>query len=322
MPNVYWVGAFIIDTLNIGDQAQYYAVKKFLKEKFDDYNILQYGDEKMEMFFHHVNVEKDDIILIQSGGSFGDLYPNLHNLRKRIITNYPDNLIIQLPISVHYNNIKSFEADKEFFANKFNLTILCRSKKSAEFLANNFSCKVAHFPDFTYYIRPKLRNYRRKGVLFVLRSDSESTFETKLSQTVRKVRHPLKDIGKVIHKDLYYIMVKYIRKVDKHLIESFIREKVKGAVISDVQVAKQPITDENREKVIMELLDYYQHFECVVTDRYHALVFGAITHTPTSVIPNMIKGKTESPNIRYPHEIFNSFREKYVDKSKSIIQAV
>lgn len=45
-----------------------------------------------------------DLILLHGGGNFGDLYPAHQALKEKVISNFPDNRIVQLPQSIHFTD--------------------------------------------------------------------------------------------------------------------------------------------------------------------------------------------------------------------------
>jgi len=311
---IHWVGCFPAHQ-SVGDHAQILAVQYFLKEYFADYEVAQYTLDEIDNFFHAC-IKPEDLILIHSGGGFGDLYPTWHETRKQIIAKFPHNRIIQLPVSVLYKSPAQFEEDKIFFADKHNLTILCRHEKDAALLSANFGCHVEHFPDFVYYLKPHKARHDREGVLFVLRNDAESTLETKLTSAAKKLQRPLTRVGRAISKDLYFIALNLARKISRSPLESAIKTRFPTAAIKDVQVASAPITDANRERVVFNALDYYTRFKLVVTDRFHALVFAALTRTPAIALPTLISQKTTAPNRTYPREQFETFRKRFIEDFK------
>lgn len=46
-------------------------------------------------------IKKDTIILLQGGGNFGDIW-DIHEFKRKVIRNYPENRIIIFPQTVFY----------------------------------------------------------------------------------------------------------------------------------------------------------------------------------------------------------------------------
>lgn len=310
MKRLYLFGTVPPRDPSVGDHAQTLAVQKFLAEHFRDYVRFRFSLDELKKFLK-VPVDPDDLIFIQSGGSFGDLYPELHNTRKVIISRFPRNRIIQLPVSVHYDSAANFEADKIFFSDRPNLTILSRTRKAADLLKNNFGCRVEYFPDFVYYLDPPAPRERR-GVLVVLRGDNETALKSGLDRLALEFRRPLKLLGKLTGKDVYYVAKVQARKATLRLARDWILKRVPGATVQDVQTHSGPISDADREKIVYGVLEKYAASRLVVTDRFHGLVFAAITGTPALALPTRIKGKMAASS-QAPRKVFETFRDRFVD---------
>ena len=310
MPKIFWVGAFPPENKNVGDHALTLAVKKFLADKFADYKVKKFTRNKIDSFFKET-LALDDLVFIHSSGDFGDLYlkSGWHKTRKRIIAKYPKNRIVQLPVSIHYEDIGNFEEDKSFFAYRPNLLILCRTQAGADLLKANFGCQIKHFPDFVFYLKPKLKQYSRDNILFVLRQDAETQSDKGLSRIVTHLRLPMRALQKAIHKDVYFVSGKLAASIDYRMKTNYILNKFPNAVIKDVQISENPITDVNREQVINEVFDYYQHFKVVVTDRFHACVFSYLTNTPFITLKGRIPQKTSPITFTDLHRYFEQFRK-------------
>lgn len=315
LKKLYWFGAFPPSWPSVGDHAQTLAIQKFLNDRFGDYIRVRFNYDQIEDFFQ-APVNSEELILINSGGSFGDLYPAIHNRRKAVISRFPNNRIIQLPVSVHYESAAAFEADKIFFADRPNLTILTRTREAAILLKENFGCRVAYFPDFVFYLDPPPKTeLKRRGVLFVLRNDLESELKTNMDALVEKFKRPLKLAGRLIRKDAYFVARKKAITISRDITRQAILKRFPGATIRDTQTWDKPINDANRELIIDLTLRYYQNFRLVVTDRFHSLVFAFITRTPALALPTKIKGKTAATNWKDPKPYFESFRARFVENA-------
>lgn len=287
---IFWVGCMPPNDRSIGDHAQTLAVSKILKKFFSDYEIKRFYRTELNDFFNS-NINTEDLIFIHSSGDFGDLHYVWHDIRKKIISSFPSNKIIQLPISTCYTNISYLNNDGKFFSDKKNLIILCRSKKDVEILKLFFNCKVLFFPDFAFYIQPQFLSENRNGKLLALRYDKESLIKSKPPKI---------------------FMRRYIRNITNPILkfnfDRKIRKEYKDYYIKDTQIYDYDITDMNREKVIQETLHFISKFESVVTDRFHVRVFAYLTNTPCKTVKSLISEKTESEFEDY-REYFKCFRD-------------
>jgi len=267
------------------------AVQKFLEREFIDYEIRHFYRDEVDRFFRE-DVKEDDLIFIHSSGDFGDLYTDWHPVRKRIIDAFPENRVVQLPVSVYYQSPATFETDKIFFSGRRNLLILCRTLKSAKLLSNNFGCRVEFFPDFAFYLKPDFPDVERKGVLGVFRCDAESSFRRRVPRKL--LRRPIKRFVN------FLLDIDHRKRVHRLFHDCFIR---------DVQVSDVDITDENRERIVFDCLRFYRGFKKVLTDRFHACVFSYLTDTPFSVFEGKIPQKTcVNPFLDYD-SYFQRFRD-------------
>lgn len=280
MRNLFWVGCFPSGSHSVGDHAQTLAVEQILKEQFSDYNIKRYSRKEVHQFFQQ-QVNENDLIFLHSSGDFGDLYNVWHKIRKKIIAQYSHIKTVQLPVNVYYCSHTVFEEDKIFFSDKTNLLILCRIEEDAELLRNNFGCKAKYFPDFVFSLKPHLINVERKGTLAVLRQDNESLLKRKAPKKIhRRWLKKLKDFMAAIN------------------FTKQIQIQYPNMLSHDTQISDIPITDSNRESIIFDVLDYFQHFKLVITDRFHACVFAILTKTSYMAVQSKIRGKSEfNPNV-------------------------
>lgn len=324
MKRLFWVGCFPSYVRSIGDHAQTLAVEKFLSKKFSDYEIKRFYRDEIDVFFNS-DVDKDDFIFIHSSGDFGDLYPKWHSIRKRIISTYPKNKIVQLPVSVFYRNPARFEEDKIFFSDKENLLILCRTMKGYRLLSGNFGCAVKFFPDFVFYLKPELTGSPRNGALLVLRKDVES--ESRIQSYEELTRYWLKRfrlLGRILRKFNYLLLFRFMYFLKKRRLVQSLKSRYKRVVDMDLLISNVDISDNNREAVIDQVLNCFGTFELVVTDRFHGLVFGYLTGTKTMALKGKIGQKTLIDYVDFS-KFFSDFRS-LIDESflkpKKPIQSV
>jgi exopolysaccharide biosynthesis predicted pyruvyltransferase EpsI/nitroreductase len=308
---IFWVGCSPPEWHSVGDQAQTLAVQKVLDEQFSDYKIKRFYRSEVDKFFAQ-KIRSDDLIFIQSSGDFGDLRNTWHPIRKKIAASYPDNKIVQLPVSVHYHNLSRFEADKIFFSGRDNLLILCRTPKGAKLLKDSFDCKVMFFPDFVFSLKPKLSNVKRTSCLGVFRADSESMIRRRLPNRTKKLlRSHLWRLANFV------LDIEHKKRIRKLFPDCYLR---------DIQISDVDITDENRERIIFDTLRFYENFEHVKTDRFHACVFAYLTKTPFVSVKGQIKQKTDvDVNLDYNKyfvnfrsTIFSAFESKSHDINENV----
>jgi exopolysaccharide biosynthesis predicted pyruvyltransferase EpsI/nitroreductase len=312
---IVWIGLFPPQVPSVGDHAQIVATQKWFEDYFPDWKVIRFYRHEIEDWDRLLKtVEKDDLIFIHSSGDFGTLFywtgeekHPWHKTRRKIISSFPNNKIIQLPVTVFYHNTGAgrgvLQEDQQFYGDRKNVVLMCREPKSHEILANNLECKSLFVPDFVFYLKPVLTKRERKGALLVLRKDHESRF----SQESRLLRFRSLKRLKILRVILKFPKIKsFLRKLldisrkfltarnaDKTgwTFRTMIEKVIPNVTVKDVQIAQHPITDDVRESCINTVLDYYQNFKIVVTDRLHGMIFSVITKTPCIAIDDKIPHK-------------------------------
>lgn len=119
-----------------------------------------------------LNVKDDDVILLQGGGNFGDLYVPHQDFRKEIVKHYPNNRIIVLPQTVSYNNMLNLRNDAAVFRAHKNLTICCRDTFSYKLLSQyGMRDQLLLLPDMAfcidtpYVLEPHVQRLNGKNLL-------------------------------------------------------------------------------------------------------------------------------------------------------------
>ncbi len=125
-------------------------------------------------------VGPDDVILLHGGGNFGDLYPYHQKFRERVIAEFPDNKIIVLPQSVHFDDAAELERAAERMLRHPDLTVFVRDYWSEGVLRPYFAERVRCAPDMAHQLWPHfaaLAGAPAAGAprpLFFMRRDKEA----------------------------------------------------------------------------------------------------------------------------------------------------
>lgn len=124
---------------------------------------------------------KGGAILLQGGGNFGDVWPHFQVFRERIISNYPNMHIVQLPQSIHFSEELALEKTATVLRNASHLRLLVRDLESYDLASTRFGCEVTLCPDMAFALGPLNRpSIPDLDVLLLLRTDKESVRETAL----------------------------------------------------------------------------------------------------------------------------------------------
>ncbi len=162
---------------NVGDQYIFLGAASFLK---DNGNKIQYASSLYGYSTKGAkkNINAETIILCGGGGNFGDLYRKHQNLRNKIVSDFPDNLIIFLPQSIHYKSDDYLSSDMSLLKKHKNLIIMARDEMSFDLL-KGFQLNAILTPDTAHYLYNGYikKHTPGKKCLYLLRKDKEATKE-------------------------------------------------------------------------------------------------------------------------------------------------
>jgi len=160
---------------NVGDSAIWLGTMDYLKENASSFPIIWMSDIKSLSAKNPPVFDKKTLLIINGGGNFGDLWVSHQRHRELLIHNYPNNRIIQLPQSIHFQSGLNLESTKNLIAKHKDFHFIVRDKKSFE-IAKTFEGTKAYLcPDMAFYIKriPKLKKPKH-DVVALIRTDKES----------------------------------------------------------------------------------------------------------------------------------------------------
>jgi exopolysaccharide biosynthesis predicted pyruvyltransferase EpsI/nitroreductase len=288
---IFWVGMSSPQQHGIGDHAQTLAINRLLQKNYKDSEIIRIDRSETKRLFNE-KVKKSDLILINSAGDFGDWCiggRSFHDWRRRIVRKFPENRIVQLPVTIYYNKMSEFELDKQLFGNHKKFLLMARDLISYSIVKENFECKTIFHPDFVFSLKLKYSKRNRKGIIAVLRKDMESHFNDRFYLFLRSHRKT-----SFIGKGYYHTVRRIPLNLGISKAEKVIDNVSEDFFSQDIQVSTVDITDKNREKIVLDTINFYRKFSVTITDRFHGFVFSSIAKTPCIAliggIPHKIKG--------------------------------
>ncbi|WP_445185067.1 polysaccharide pyruvyl transferase family protein [Pseudonocardia sp. Cha107L01] len=160
---------------NAGDSLIYLGQQRYLSE-------LGVGiDYICDGFRYSANALRDRVpvgpILIQGGGNLGDRWLETQEFRERVIRDFPDRRIIQLPQSIDFRTRRGAERARRIFEDHSDLTLLIRDHESLERTRGIFPNVASEFcPDLALgNDAMEVERTREAAVDFVLllRKDTE-----------------------------------------------------------------------------------------------------------------------------------------------------
>ncbi|GAB4517802.1 MAG: polysaccharide pyruvyl transferase family protein [Parvularculaceae bacterium] len=163
------------DHPNIGDSAILLGELDFLWKNFPETELV-FVSHKFGNAAAARAIDRCDMLLFHGGGNFGDIWPALHRFRLDVMRNHPEIPKIQLPQSVHFDDIELKDETADVIGMQKSFTLLVRDAKSFE-AARSFNCSTILCPDLAFYMEKRRLPIARKpaiDLLALVRTDKES----------------------------------------------------------------------------------------------------------------------------------------------------
>ena len=129
------------------------------------------------------------MILIHGGGNFGTIWPECQAHRERVLAEFRDYPIVQLPQSIHYGDDESLERTRELIAAHPDFTMLVRDEPSRRLSEDKLGARTLLCCDAAFFLHDKLhRDAPVVDILALARTDKERVTEglqSLLAQTGR-----------------------------------------------------------------------------------------------------------------------------------------
>lgn len=241
---------------NLGDVAITYAQTKYLKEHFQDYNVVEIPISQTAEGINSVKriISNDDIIALIGGGNTSDFYDDIEWLRQLVILYFRKYKIIGFPQTFDFSNsIKGrfckFIAHHIYQMAKC-LTILAREQNTMNILQRDMKdIRVVMAPDIVMTL-DEHKSSERKGVLICMRSDKEKAVSDK----------------------------------DRQSMITMLQKKYGRVSFQDTQI--NGVNKDNRYDKLSLIINQIRNHELVITDRLHGMILCFITGTPALVFDN------------------------------------
>lgn len=247
------------DHKNLGDHAIAYATIKYVEKNLPGYQIIEITEDNFynEFFRMKKLLKSNDIILLQGGGNFGNLYIYTEYIRRTVLFYCRKNPIIMMPQTICFTNDDEGKREQEIteklYKKNKNIFYFAREKISADIMSKILGEeKVACVPDIVLTLHDiKETNAKdRNGVLCCLRDDKEAL----LSEHERN-----------------------------HIVES---ARKYGEVFHTDTISNNVVPWKERNIHLDNKWEDFFSAEVVITDRLHGLIFAVITNTPCIVFAN------------------------------------
>ncbi len=240
---------------NMGDYAIGYAAKRFLRKYFPEIVTVDVSEGEWKGLSKQLKtcVKEKDVIFLNGGGDFGDLWTT-GEVQRNIVEMFPANIIIFLPNTLTYKgrvaeDNKPLMNDMEYYGNRENVHLIFRERKSYDFCSrylNNVYC----YPDMVLSRAvPRSGKGEKHKALLCFRSDKERTFKGK-------------------------------EKVKKILSEN-------NWTYEEMDIHKMKyVSQEVGEDVLKHIISELQSAEVVITDRLHGMILSVTNQVPCIAFDN------------------------------------
>jgi len=135
---------------DVGDYAVWLGELEYLRQRGARIRYLCDGAG-----YDRTSLEQDlgnGTILLSGGGNFGDLWPGQHELRLRVIRDFPHRRIIQLPQSIQFKRADCLEETRHVLECHPRLTLLVRDRESRAFAIRKFNVELNLCPDMSFQL--------------------------------------------------------------------------------------------------------------------------------------------------------------------------
>ncbi len=125
---------------------------------------------------HLGTIRPDTTIVLHGGGNFGDLYYSFQVFREMLVVRFPENKIVVLPQTVHFDDESKLRRAGEVFSRHRDIVVFVRDECSKARLASCFGCPVKVMPDMAHQLWNVVRAEEAgRGTLYIFRKDAERT---------------------------------------------------------------------------------------------------------------------------------------------------
>ena len=247
---------------NIGDQAQAVAIRSWFAKHYSEFPVLEINDllpvHKVHQLAEITN--PDDIVFLHSGGNLGDRYLGSEIQRREIIRTLPKNRIIILPQTIFFSdNDRGREQaclSSEVYSGHDALTLLARDTESERIAQKIFkNVDILKIPDFVLSTPPRneFRGSKLANVLICIRKDM---------------------LGKLSNRESSEVFT----KLDNALPCKW--------ELHDTNIDRD-IPPEKRHLEFVKMLDLFDGFDAVITNRFHGTIFSVLTRKTCVILETL-----------------------------------
>jgi len=255
---------------NVGDIYIFLGAKSFL---LNNNNKVVHSATVFSYNTHTARkkITNDTIILLHGGGNFGDIYRSHQILRLQLLNDFPNNKIVLLPQSIHYENDTLKASDFEKLNHHRFFHALVRDNESYDLLISN-GINSTLCPDSAHLLYPHiLQPYEKRPLknLYLLRTDKERI------PTQKHLTHPNSDWEDILS------------TWDKKVVIRSLRWASKLCRFMGTGDFCWNITYYYYANAIKKKIDrYFQKYQTISTSRLHGLIIALLNGCEVYVSDN------------------------------------
>ncbi len=253
---------------NIGDLAIAAAQLKFLSRTLPDHSVV--GVPISATFDVMRSIRRQigprDLVTIVGGGNMGSLYPDIEQLRQRVIRSFPDNRIVCFPQSLDWQDTAASRLAQErivkVYAGHRDVHVFAREAVSRDRLEQLFSrhshVRIRYAPDIVLSASAAdlgaaiADEGAPEGILLCLRDDCEGL------------------LGAEHRRELHAELARTGLPVS----------------LTDTHAGGVALDERRRASLLAGKIAQFASARLVVTDRLHGMILAATAGTPCLVLPN------------------------------------
>ncbi len=243
---------------NVGDHAILLAEKSLIEQAGYGDKIVDITSVEYQKYNKQIKkaVKAEDLIVIDGGGNFGDVWQETQEQLNNIVLSFPNNKIIVFPESWYFTDSEKGKAllkkVSEVFSGHKNLTLFARDSFSYREMKKHIELENIFMALDCVFSLPLDKSEKGgKGVALIIREDKEA-FSKEF--TKEKFVNALDEKG-IAHFDIYNDCYLHIAK-------------------------------EKRQEYVYNIIEQYKDCDLVITDRFHGLVISIICNKPCVILDN------------------------------------
>jgi pyruvyl transferase EpsO len=161
------------DYSNVGDSLIWLGALAFFRDRFGrrpSYvsSVRSYDPKRL------ARSAPQGPIYLSGGGNFGDIWPRFQQFRLRVLADFPDRPLVQLPQTIRFDGDEMVKLTREAIRRHGNFRMLVRDEPSLDFAHRQLECEAQLCPDLAFCLGPlQRRGDPTHDIAYLLRTDKE-----------------------------------------------------------------------------------------------------------------------------------------------------